>query len=259
MSSSGKNNHKVYLRDWYFNAGIAGFVRLVGRENVTLGTHYIEFGNEVLEGFEDKLRKEVFLTYFKIDPYLGKLRKVKDDAQKEIENPKSKATPKKLSETLTKFPYKGLSTALNMPFETAETAQDLISAVEKNIDYFSQNRANRIYEHLLQHNATEYLTYFVELKLKGFCSLKDLPKILEKTQEITYVDKPLKPAQRCLSCQDEHRKAEIDLSNAVSNIMAFNGDNSNWIWGYKSTMSGSAQFAHSFIFLPSQGFCIPPF
>jgi CRISPR-associated protein Cst1 len=235
MSNTTNNIHRIYLRDWYFNAGIAGFVRLVGRANITLGTHYIEFGNEVLEGFEDKLRKEVFLTYFKIEPYLGKLRKVKEDAQKEIENPKSKATPKKLSDPLTKFPYKGLSAALNLPFETAETMQDLIDAIEKNSDYFSNHRTEHIYQELQQNDATEYLSYFIELKLKGFCSLKDLSKIIEKTTAISYQDKALKPAQRCISCQDEHRKAEFELSNAVSNIMAFNGDNANWIWGYKST------------------------
>jgi CRISPR-associated protein Cst1 len=55
--------HRVYLRDWYFNAGIAGFLRLTEGLIDTSHPHFIEFSNDVFEGFEERLRKEVFLTY----------------------------------------------------------------------------------------------------------------------------------------------------------------------------------------------------
>jgi len=65
--------HKLYLRDWYFNAGIIGFLTIAadGKEiyslpSLTVGENYIEFDNEIFDSFEDKFIKYGFLKFFNI-------------------------------------------------------------------------------------------------------------------------------------------------------------------------------------------------
>lgn len=59
--------HKIYMRDWYFNAGIVGFLNIItdGKEldsipYLTIGENYIEFSDEIFEGFEEKFSKYAF-------------------------------------------------------------------------------------------------------------------------------------------------------------------------------------------------------
>lgn len=54
--------HKIYLRDWYFNAGIIGFLTIAadgkgldGISSLAVGKNYIEFDNDIFDGFEDSV------------------------------------------------------------------------------------------------------------------------------------------------------------------------------------------------------------
>ena len=47
--------------------------------------------------------------------------------------------------------------------------------------------------------------------------------------------KKIKNNELCLSCQN--KKATQEINNSISNIIGFNKDNSNWLWGYQSNKS----------------------
>ncbi len=81
--------HKVYMRDWYFNAGIIGFLATVADEKpvaeidgLVIGDNFIEFENKVLEDFEEKFVKQAFFRFFKKGAYISRLEKHLKDVEK---------------------------------------------------------------------------------------------------------------------------------------------------------------------------------
>lgn len=78
----------------------------------------------------------------------------------------------------------------------------------------------------------ESLNNFIGLRFKGVCSHDSVSKYINKIKTAKQ-SKKLKNNDLCPSCQE--RKAEYEFNNAVSNIIGFNKDNSNWIWGFKAS------------------------
>ncbi len=88
--------HRVYMRDWYFNAGIVGFLEIIADskdldeiDGLTVGENYIEFENKVLDDFEEKFEKKAFLYFFKKYKHIkflnGIVLKVDEEKDKLIE------------------------------------------------------------------------------------------------------------------------------------------------------------------------------
>lgn len=53
---------KVYLREWFFNAGVIGFLRIWEHSKnqcITIGTNFIEFDTKDLKNFH-----QLYFTYF---------------------------------------------------------------------------------------------------------------------------------------------------------------------------------------------------
>jgi len=75
--------HRVYMRDWFFNAGIIGFLQVVsdGKDigeitGVNIGENYIEFESDILNNFYETFIKLSFLKMFKKEAYIaGRLNK----------------------------------------------------------------------------------------------------------------------------------------------------------------------------------------
>ncbi|MGC8706323.1 MAG: hypothetical protein ACP5SC_04775, partial [Desulfurella sp.] len=64
---------RIYLRDWYYNAGIVGFLKVISDGNLDIeklkdfgdklyiGEDYIEFDLSILDNFEEKFYRQIFL------------------------------------------------------------------------------------------------------------------------------------------------------------------------------------------------------
>ncbi len=80
----------VYLRDWYYNAGIIGFLNVLseGERNISnvtskfdimLHDNYIEFDSDVLSEFLGKYKKLAFDIFFDIDNYKKRINSLGGD------------------------------------------------------------------------------------------------------------------------------------------------------------------------------------
>jgi CRISPR-associated protein Cst1 len=231
--------HKVYLRDWYFNAGIMGFLTTVsdGKKldnisSVTIGENFVEFDSAIFEGFEEKFAKHAFLKFFSIQAYLQRLQK----AIKELTDKKSKIKTEQLAKKVAdieKSPYKNFLKFLNIPIYEYKSTDDFIAILEKAVYTIKTLTKAQIFGTLRNDpEGNESLNNFIAWKFKGVCSYDSISEYINRIKILDYTKK-LKNNDRCPSCQE--RKAEYEFNNAVSNIIGFNKDNSNWIWGYKSS------------------------
>lgn len=231
--------HKIYLRDWYFNAGITGFLTIAtdGRglqsiSSLAVGENYIEFDNDIFDGFEEKFTKHAFLKFFNTQAYLQRLQK----AQKDLADKKTKIEPKQIAkkiEEIEKSPYKDFLRLLNIPISGCQSIEEFIADLERAKDLLKALSKEQIYEKL---NGTpegrESLHNFLTWRFKGICSNTNISEFIDKIKS-QKPSKKLKNNDLCLSCQE--RKAEYEFNNAISNIIGFNKDNSNWIWGFKAS------------------------
>ncbi len=227
--------HKIYMRDWYFNAGIVGFLATLSDwaidptniEGVNIGENFIEFENEVLEGFTDKFLSRLFFLFFKKQAYLSKIEGV----LKELKDKKVKKPYSKIKNIEEKGQYKKFLTSLNLlPKQDIEEKDEVIKLAEHIIAEITGYSDLKIYNTILNSNKNA-LSDFVGLKLKGVSSYKNIEKYIKKISNIK--EKKIKNNEYCLSCQQ--RKASEEFSNAISNLIGVNKDNKNWVWGYKDT------------------------
>ncbi|HNV44111.1 MAG TPA: hypothetical protein PKH20_05130, partial [Exilispira sp.] len=94
---------KVYLRDWYFNAGIIGFLYVLSegdinierikesfKDNLEIYDNFLLFDSNILTGFFDKYIKISFNELFNIDIYKERiqllLKKIDDKNEKISKN-----------------------------------------------------------------------------------------------------------------------------------------------------------------------------
>ncbi|MCM8822545.1 MAG: type I-B CRISPR-associated protein Cas8b1/Cst1 [Candidatus Omnitrophica bacterium] len=232
--------YKVYLRDWYFNAGIIGFLKIIadGRKledisYLVFGENYIEFNDDIFNGFEEKFIKHVFLKFFNVEAYLKRLQKAQQDLKDKKTKINQKQIVKKIGE-IEKPPYKDFLKLLKIDISINKSVDNFIANLENAKKYIKSLNKETIFEKLNSiPEGRKSLQKFSEEKLKGLSSYKKerISEYIKKLKK-TNPSKKLKNNKLCPSCQE--RKAEVDFNNAVSNIIGFNKDNSNWIWGFKS-------------------------
>ena len=230
-------SYRLYLRDWYFNAGIIGFLTIAANgkgidsiPSLTVGENYIEFDNDIFDGFEEKFLKHGFLKFFNIQAYLQRFQKV----HKDLTDKKSKVKPEQIVkkiEEIEKYPYENFLKLLGISITEYKTTEDFLANLEsakKRIESFSKEEIYR------QLNSTPEgkmsLEGFVKWRFKGICSYDRITDYIEGIKNSNMSVK-IKNNDLCPSCQE--RKAEYEFNNAVSNIIGFNKDNSNWIWDFK--------------------------
>jgi len=231
--------HKVYLRDWYFNAGIIGFLTISadGEElndvpSLSINENFIEFDNDIFEGFEQKFIKHSFLKFFNTQAYLLRLQK----AHKDITTKKAKINTEQMAKKIAeieKSPYKDFLKLLNIPITEYQSMEDFIANLENAENSIKALHKEQIFKILnSSSDGKASLNNFIGWRFNGVCSYESILEYINKIKD-TDNSKQLKNNDLCLSCQE--RRAEYEFNNAVSNIIGFNKDNSNWIWGYKSS------------------------
>lgn len=229
------SENKIYLRDWYFNAGIIGFltiaangIRLENIPSLSVGENFIEFENEIFNGFEEKFIKHAFLKFFNIQAYLNKLEKVR----KELIEKKTKLKLEQIAKKIEEID-KDFLRLLNISITEYQSIEDFISNLENAKNSIIALTKEQIFETLNSSpSGKASLKNFIGWRLKGICSYESITKYIRSIKTENY-SKKVKNNDLCPSCQA--RKAKYEFNNAVSNIIGFNKDNSNWIWGYKSS------------------------
>ncbi|HCC69464.1 MAG TPA: type I-B CRISPR-associated protein Cas8b1/Cst1 [Nitrospiraceae bacterium] len=231
--------HKIYMRDWYFNAGITGFLTVAadGRglasiPSLAVSENYIEFDNDIFDGFEEKFIKHGFLKFFNIQAYLQRFQKV----HKDLTDKKSKIKPEQIAkkiEEIERSPYKDFLKLLNISISEYQGVEDFLANLENAKASIEALPKGEIFKTLYSSpDGRAWLNNFIGWRFKGVCSHDSISKYINK-MKIENQSKKLKNNDLCPSCQE--RKAEYEFNNAVSNIIGFNKDNSNWIWGFKAS------------------------
>ncbi|MCM8759479.1 MAG: type I-B CRISPR-associated protein Cas8b1/Cst1 [Candidatus Omnitrophica bacterium] len=231
--------YKIYLRDWYFNAGIIGFLNIVADGNkldsitsLTVGENYIEFDDKIFVGFEEKFKKHAFLKFFNKEAYLQRLQK----AQKDLSDKKTNIKPERIAEKIEeieKSPYENFLKLLNIPLDKYNNVDDFIINLENAKNSLKSLPKEKIFETLNKSSkGKSSLNKFIKVKFRGVCSPDNISKYISKIKNYDKA-KCLKQNDLCPSCQV--KKAEYEFNNAISNIIGFNKDNSNWIWGFKAS------------------------
>jgi len=230
---------KVFLRDWYYNAGIIGFLRVLYGDSIEfddkdkkklknfgdkleIGENYIEFDLDLINDFKDKFYKQLFLKYFDLNRYQRYIQKRIDN----LLNSKQECTIENVLGNI----------------ETSNSYEDILDYKEKINSYTKK----QIYDEI---KPTKFFESFVESLTKGIITLRNssqsessdnlLDRNLKKIEECDYKLDGHVNKKICAVCQE--RKSDFIISNSLSNIIGFNSDNINWIWGFNAEKPKFAQ------------------
>jgi CRISPR-associated protein Cst1 len=241
------------MRDWYFNAGITGFLRVISNDEVDIekiktekkdhlliGDNYIEFDNSVLDGFIERVTRLVFLHLFSYhyEVYKRRVKSVIDIIEKENTEQKDKNEKKVMGVSNLKANFlngKVINAFFNEigfnveGIKETEILKNTLKEIEKKLSKF--NSVEVFYKEYKDGNFVPYfLSVFLE---KRIVALNKFNKYIDSICRIDYKKKNANN-DICLSCQERSSKGGFTLDNSISNIIGFNTDNSNWVWGYKS-------------------------
>lgn len=237
--------YKIYLKDWYYNSGIIGFLRVLSENernidkikekfngSINIGANYLEFESGLLESFFEKYKKLAFDMFFDIENYKGRI----DNLITKIQQPNVKLTKKLLEETALKgkivneFINIIYGRDLNEIFSNNEIVKEVQNIQEKLRGFLSNFD---VYNYLLANKKDSFIdTFLVNEVEKRICYYKNIEKYLKDLS----VEKQLFPKkndQRCYICGEF--KKSYDLSNAITQVVGFNADNSNWVWGFETS------------------------
>jgi len=240
---------RVYTKDWYYNAGIVGFLYVLGtgevdidkiegyyQDSLKIRENYLEFDSSILDGFFEKYKKLAFVKLFDLDSYKERLNRLKI----KVDQITSNNIPKKLlSDT-------GLNGKVVNNFIKDFCGVLLEEMIKQDKSSFIDTLDNKIIEELNNHNdvftiyeelnnkGSNFIDHFLEIEVsKKLCNYKNIKEYLNKISSNNFATCNTKDSQKCGSCLAY--KKEYDFSNAISQIVGFNSDNSNWIWGFKSS------------------------
>lgn len=245
--------HRIYMRDWYYNAGIVGFLRIISESmaqqtlskipGLTIEDNYIEFEDTILfkntSVYRDGYQKILFddsLTIKKIVKALGRIgKKIKEKSheKKEIlsslyeefspKNKKSESGKSDGEKILASFPW----ITFGIDITSKKPLEKLIDDIQ-NIS--SQVDTPRTYD-ILKKSEPEYLSKTINsyFRFNRNMSKKVFGNILSG---ITNSKKPSSRKNNhnfCTVCNQTNMEL-VKLDNSISEIIAFNQDNTNWVW-----------------------------
>lgn len=236
---------KIYLKDWYYNAGIIGFIYVLSEgkrqiddiknmfnQGLKIGENFLEFDPNILNGFYEKYIKLAFDIFFDLDNYKERFHKL----MSKITSENAKITKTLLQETalggkivnnfITALGYQDLNNIFK-----EKTKDEILKIVKDILDKLNTfNSSADIYSYLLNINGTNFISYFLDNEIsKRICSYNNITDYITKIKELKITDNH----KKCFICGEF--KKEYDFSNAITQILGFNSDNSNWIWGFNTS------------------------
>lgn len=233
--------HRVYLRDWYFNAGIVGFLKvltnsaadlneapLVQDGHLVIGDNFIEFDNAALEGFTEKFTRMAFLKFFDQHSTLRLLDTIingkPEKQEKVIPVLKSKLGWDFIQsfEGYTEDPNEmnGFYIGLKKRFEQA--------------DFFDKLSQEQISTLLIGRLRKTVFSFGNKPSSEAFKTLQDrLIHYIELILKISGDEIPVK--KRCVACSSAYNIAEIDFNTAVSSFNGWASKNIFSVWGASSS------------------------
>ena len=237
---------RIYTKDWYYNAGIAGFLFILAEgeikiENITkkykdfltINGNYLEFSSSILDKFYEKYERFSFLKLFDLESYKERLNKLKSKIN-EIQGNKIKKNLLKEAGLGGKVANKFIKDFCGISLEEIiKDKNKFLNKLENNIIKKLENYNNSliIYDKL-KAKGKKFIDYFLDLEItKGICFYKNIKKYIKDINSKKFFNNEnLKTKDLCNSCSIY--KKEYDFSNAITQIIGFNKDNSNWIWGF---------------------------
>jgi len=238
--------YRAYLKDWYYNAGIIGFLNVLseGMKNINeitnkydgriiIEENYIEFEHIILDGFYEKYKKLAFDIFFDIDNYKERTSNLVN----KIQSPNTRITKELLQntalngKTVNKFVKEIYGKDFNNIFaENRKDKNNLLVELHNTYEKLNQYQSNiEVYNHLVSIKSN-FIDYFLDNELtKRISAYKNIKNYLNKISDKSIL--PKNNNHKCYIC--ETYKKEYDFSNAITQVSGFNSDNSNWIWGFQ--------------------------
>jgi CRISPR-associated protein Cst1 len=177
---------RIYLRDWYYNTGMIGFLNVLseGKMNISeiinqfkgkfvVQENYLEFDPTILEGFYEKYKKLCFDIFFNIESYKERLNNLINKTNQ----PDVKISKKFLQETalsgkiVNAFIKEVYGKDLNEIFANSNIVAQLTN-VQSSLNSF-QNNIN-VYTYLSNKNSA-FINYFLDNELaRRICSYENI-------------------------------------------------------------------------------------
>lgn len=235
---------KVYLRDWYFNAGIIGFLYVLSegdinierikesfKDNLEIYDNFLLFDSNILTGFFDKYIKISFNELFNIDIYKERIQLL----LKKIDDKNEKISKNLISETNLggKIVNSFIKEIYGKSFDEIFKENDVVESIKSLNNTINKfNSTIEVYNFLKEKNSS-FIEYFLKNEISTkICSYEKINEYIINIcnyNESKQVQRNLK----CFICSNYKKKYEFN--NSITQIVGFNQDNSNWIWGYNSS------------------------
>ena len=237
---------RVYIADWLYNAGIVGFLKVLGGREITggklldeskreikgvrVGDNYVEFERETVRGYTEKFLKEAAERHYRfyIKPYFKNI--FPGSTPSDLEN------AKKLREKLQNFAKK-LEFKVEIPKitkkEFEEKLGELLSKFEELEEYLKEIPEKEIYNF-----AKSWLTKgfyhsnFTRSLSEELIRQKVEEPVLNPPQPFTLGRGKKKVEVPCTVCSERAARENINYSTTLSSFAGFNKDNINFIYLY---------------------------
>ncbi|HHD11231.1 MAG TPA: type I-B CRISPR-associated protein Cas8b1/Cst1 [Deltaproteobacteria bacterium] len=231
---------RVYLGDWFYNAGIVGFIKiLTGNASldkqslVEVGQNYIEFERGVFRGYTEKFFNAAFEKYGRYSGRVETLKNILASDDNEADKIKSFANIlqgfKLLKDKLEAETGKPVTagTLKKTPEELPNLVKKAIEILEEQKEDFVESDTkiylNRIY------GQKSFLNRTITKELKKKFS-KDFEEPL--LQDSTKKDKHL----LCMNCGDRKAKHGCSFDTGVSSFLGLNKSAVNLVWNFSSEL-----------------------
>ncbi len=237
--------YKVYTRDWYYNAGIIGFLFVLSEgerdieqiiknfnNQLIIDENYIEFDSSLVENYYQKYEKLAFSKFFDLDSYRERLVKLIEEIKKlEKKVPQKILAKSGLGGKVVNIFFENFhGMSLENLFEKFQYKESILSEVTKikeKLDIYRD--VDELYKFIIAKNP-EFVSYFLDLEVnKRICNFNSIENYIRCLRNGLVENEN----NSCFICQKY--KKEHDFSNAITQVIGFNNDNANWIWGYNTS------------------------
>jgi CRISPR-associated protein Cst1 len=231
---------KIYLGDWFYNAGIVGFLRinshlwnvkdpkLISKDEnlLKIGDNYIEIDRKIFDGFTDRFFNYAFNLYGRYNARLEEFQRFLENLNNEtFENISNDFKNIIKNFTLLKNKLGDIK---------AENSQELKHLIEKAIKILEQDKE-------------EFVESDVQIFLRNFNGQKSfLNKTITKDRKKEFYEdfeKPLKTDNNqkdkkftCVICGERPAKKDTNYDTGCSPVFGLNKDAVNFAWNFKTKL-----------------------